>query len=38
MAANRKNHIDIYMGRDVKAARKWGEQEVAITWREGREP
>ena len=25
--------IDIYMGRDVKAARKWGVQEVEISWR-----
>lgn len=25
--------IDIYMGKDVKAARKWGKQEVTIRWR-----
>lgn len=24
--------IDIYMGRDVEAARQWGVQEVEITW------
>ena len=34
MAARRKNHIDIYMGRDVKAAREWGKQDVVITWKE----
>jgi len=29
--------IDIYMGRDVKAARQWGVQEVDITWQPTRE-
>jgi len=24
--------IDIYMGRDVKAARKWGKRKVTISW------
>jgi len=24
--------IDIYMGRDVKAARKWGKRKVTIRW------
>ena len=33
MAANRKNHIDIYMGRDTRAAREWGRQDVRISWR-----
>jgi 3D (Asp-Asp-Asp) domain-containing protein len=28
-----KQRIDIYMGRDIKAARQWGVQEVEITWR-----
>jgi 3D (Asp-Asp-Asp) domain-containing protein len=31
-AARHKNLIDIYMGRDVKAARQWGVQEVEIAW------
>jgi 3D (Asp-Asp-Asp) domain-containing protein len=33
MAARRKNHIDIYMGRDVHAAREWGVQDVEIKWK-----
>lgn len=28
-----KQLIDIYMGRDTKAAKRWGVQEVEITWR-----
>ncbi|MDY6946426.1 MAG: hypothetical protein SXG53_11955 [Pseudomonadota bacterium] len=28
-----KQRIDIYMGRDIRAARHWGVQEVEITWR-----
>jgi 3D (Asp-Asp-Asp) domain-containing protein len=32
-AARHKRHIDIYMGRDIKAARQWGVQEVEIKWR-----
>jgi 3D (Asp-Asp-Asp) domain-containing protein len=32
-AARHEKLIDIYMGRDVKAARKWGRQEVDIIWR-----
>ncbi|RKE95398.1 3D domain-containing protein [Ichthyenterobacterium magnum] len=28
-----KNRIDIYMGTDVKAAKKWGRQKVTITYR-----
>jgi len=33
VAARRHSElIDIYMGRDVKAARRWGVQEVEITW------
>jgi 3D (Asp-Asp-Asp) domain-containing protein len=35
MAANRKKHIDIYMGRDIRAAREWGRQDVRISWRVG---
>ncbi|GAA3608255.1 hypothetical protein Q4Q39_10030 [Flavivirga amylovorans] len=27
-----KKHIDVYMGTDVKAARKWGKKKVAITY------
>lgn len=29
--------IDIYMGRDVKAAKRWGVQEVEISWQPDRE-
>lgn len=32
--ARHRNLIDIYMGRDIKAARRWGVQEVEIAWRE----
>jgi len=32
-AARHENLIDIYMGRDIKAARRWGIQEVEIKWR-----
>jgi 3D (Asp-Asp-Asp) domain-containing protein len=32
-ARRHKQRIDIYMGRDIKAARRWGVQEVQITWR-----
>ena len=32
MASDRKMHIDIYMGRDIKAARAWGIQQVEISW------
>jgi len=28
------NKIDIFMGRDVKAARKWGKRQVVIRWYE----
>jgi 3D (Asp-Asp-Asp) domain-containing protein len=34
MAARHRNRIDIYMGRDVEAAREWGVQEVTIRWSE----
>ena len=27
-----KNRIDIYMGIDVKAARKWGKKKISITY------
>ncbi|WP_242634310.1 3D domain-containing protein [Marinobacter salicampi] len=27
-----KNKIDIYMGKDVEAAREWGKQTVTISW------
>jgi len=33
-AARHKRRIDIYMGRDVKAARAWGVQKVDIRWSE----
>ena len=29
--------IDIYMGRDIKAAKRWGVQEVEISWKPDRE-
>ena len=32
-AKRHRNLIDIYMGRDVKAARQWGVQEVEIAWK-----
>jgi 3D (Asp-Asp-Asp) domain-containing protein len=32
-ARRHKQRIDIYMGRDIKAARQWGVQEVEIKWR-----
>ena len=32
-AARHQNLIDIYMGRDVRAARQWGVQQVDIRWR-----
>ena len=28
-----KNRIDIYMGTDVKAAKKWGRKKVSIKYR-----
>jgi 3D (Asp-Asp-Asp) domain-containing protein len=33
-AARHEKLIDIYMGRDIKAARQWGVQEVEIAWNE----
>jgi 3D (Asp-Asp-Asp) domain-containing protein len=35
MASRHRNRIDIYMGKDVKAAREWGVREVTIRWEEG---
>jgi 3D (Asp-Asp-Asp) domain-containing protein len=35
-ARRHEQRIDIYMGRDIKAARRWGVQEVQITWRPDR--
>jgi len=32
MAARWKHKIDIYMGEDVEAARRWGVRSVAIRW------
>lgn len=37
-ARRHKQLIDIYMGRDVKAAKRWGVKEVEITWEPSREP
>jgi 3D (Asp-Asp-Asp) domain-containing protein len=34
MAARWSNRIDIYMGRDITAARKWGRRRVRIWWEE----
>jgi 3D (Asp-Asp-Asp) domain-containing protein len=33
-AARHRNLIDIYMGRDVRAARQWGVRQVDIHWHE----
>lgn len=33
-ASRHRNRIDIYMGKDVAAAREWGIKEVTIRWRE----
>lgn len=33
-AARHEKRIDIYMGRDIQAAREWGVQKVEITWTE----
>jgi 3D (Asp-Asp-Asp) domain-containing protein len=33
-AARHTKHIDIYMGKDVKAARAWGVKDVEIIWQE----
>ena len=35
MAARHRNTIDIYMGKDIRAAREWGRQELEIVWRGG---
>lgn len=32
MAARWKHKIDIYMGHDVEAARRWGRRRVTIRW------
>lgn len=32
MAARWKDHIDLYMGEDVEAARNWGRRRVRIHW------
>lgn len=34
MAKRWKRKIDIYMGEDVQAARRWGRRKVTIRWRE----
>lgn len=33
-AARHRNLIDIYMGKDIRAAREWGRQKVEIAWLE----
>jgi 3D (Asp-Asp-Asp) domain-containing protein len=33
-----KNHIDVYMGIDVKAAKQWGRKKVTINYRVEAEP
>ncbi len=38
MASRWTRKIDIYMGQDIQAARKWGRQEVRIRWRSHAEP
>lgn len=37
MARRHKQVIDIYMGRDIKAAKHWGVKEVEIKWKLDRE-
>ena len=37
-ARRHKQLIDIYMGRDAKAALRWGVQEVEISWRADSRP
>ena len=32
MHARKRNHIDIYMGEDVKAAKAWGRKKVSIDY------
>jgi 3D (Asp-Asp-Asp) domain-containing protein len=34
MAARHEQRIDIYMGNDIKAARRWGVKEREIRWKE----
>lgn len=34
MARRWKRKIDVYMGEDVEAARRWGRRRVTIRWRE----
>ena len=34
MASRHEKTIDVYMGKDIKAARKWGVQDVDIVWYE----
>ena len=34
MAARHEQRIDIYMGNDVKAAKRWGVKEREIRWKE----
>ena len=33
-AARHEQLIDLYMGRDITAARAWGRREVEIAWRD----
>lgn len=32
-----RNHIDIYMHKDVRAAKQWGRRKVKISWGEARD-
>ncbi len=32
------NKIDLYMGNDIEAARRWGKRSVTIRWRSERDP
>lgn len=32
MAARHRNRIDLFMGDDVRAARRWGRRKVTIRW------
>lgn len=33
-----RNHIDLYMGEDVRAARQWGRRRVTIRWNDALSP
>lgn len=34
MSRRWKRHVDIYMHKDIRGARKWGRRKVTLSWRE----